>query len=122
MDLLTIVQEFEHYYEMKFGKKPVLTRKAASDGKSLPRLPPSGRAAASKRAAAKSHHSDDDDPSSSLSSKSGAARLGKGRHTASAPAPSDPKAGSGGSIADGVSGMSVKGEDVKKINLASKKN
>lgn len=38
--VLTDGQEFESYFEMKFGKKPKLTRKV-TDLTALPRLPPS---------------------------------------------------------------------------------
>jgi len=51
IDLATILTEYEDYYEMRFGRKPKITRKVAGDsGKkeldrkfSLPRLPPDGQ-------------------------------------------------------------------------------
>lgn len=50
VDLMTILTEYEDFYEMRFGRKPKLTRKIAGDGDkkdidrkcSLPRLPPEG--------------------------------------------------------------------------------
>jgi len=50
IDLTTILTEYEDFYEMRFGRKPKITRKVANDGDkkevqrgcSLPRLPPEG--------------------------------------------------------------------------------
>mmetsp|Transcript_148734 Transcript_148734/g.477653 ORF Transcript_148734/g.477653 Transcript_148734/m.477653 type:complete len:549 (-) Transcript_148734:21-1667(-) len=54
IDLTTILTEYEDFYEMRFGRKPKLTRKVAGDSDnkkdidrkcSLPRLPPEGTSA-----------------------------------------------------------------------------
>mmetsp|Transcript_91505 Transcript_91505/g.144577 ORF Transcript_91505/g.144577 Transcript_91505/m.144577 type:complete len:542 (-) Transcript_91505:153-1778(-) len=46
VDLTTVLTEYEDFYEMRFGRKPKLTRKAegraADFDKKLPRLPPDG--------------------------------------------------------------------------------
>eukprot|EP00440_Ansanella_granifera_P068421 gb/GFBE01074231.1/.p1 GENE.gb/GFBE01074231.1/~~gb/GFBE01074231.1/.p1 ORF type:complete len:565 (+),score=137.11 gb/GFBE01074231.1/:1-1695(+) len=50
VDLPSIITEYEDFYEMRFGRKPKLTRKVAGDKDmdrkcSLPRLPPDGNSA-----------------------------------------------------------------------------
>eukprot|EP00397_Hematodinium_sp_SG-2012_P031949 GEMP01033973.1.p1 GENE.GEMP01033973.1~~GEMP01033973.1.p1 ORF type:complete len:464 (+),score=97.94 GEMP01033973.1:57-1448(+) len=57
MDLLQIVQEYEDYYDMKFGKKPKLTRKVEVPGK-LPRLATDSKVSKKSSDSGKKHRSE----------------------------------------------------------------
>lgn len=120
VDLQTILTEYEDFYEMRFGRKPKITRKldnAELDRKvSLPRLPPEGQSQATS--------SQGTDAANTRKKERRAKSQDSSRRdrppVAPSPADSEPTAApAGGGGADG--GLGIAGQHVSKAAAPAKK-
>jgi len=123
IDLQTILTEYEDFYEMRFGRKPKITRKleAAVDRKeldrkvSLPRLPPEGRS----HAEVTSSPGTDANGARKKERRSKSQDVTRRERPPVAPSPVDPEPPGGGGGPD--AGLGIAGQHVSKAAAAPKK-